>query len=377
MDRRQFLASSLLVAAPPLLANERRIRGLLVERYPRLAAALPLLPLVDKPVPITPARSLGEHLGLQQLFVRRDDLACTGYAGSKVLKLEYLLGQARDLGRSHLITGGSVGSHHALATAIHGSRHGFSVELLLMPEPPSKEARQVVAASAHYAQLIQYVPTASALTHLWQQAEARRPNSTYSIPLGGTSALGNIAYIDAVLELEQQVERGILPEPAEIYVPLGTMGCAVGLLLGLRLSRLSSRLVAVRTSNPNTSSPQKFRQLYDATRGWLRAHDASFPELPLDAATFRIEGGHLGAGYAIPTDHGREALKLAANHENLQLELTYTAKALAALVTDAPKLRGRPILFWNTHAGNAPDCPTEPQRLPKELMPYLVLGERK
>jgi len=375
VNRRQFLGSSLLLAGQPLLPCERQSEGLLAERFPKLSALLPRLPLTRRPIPVTLAKRLGDHLDLQ-LYVKRDDLACSTYAGSKVCKLEYLLGQARTLGHTHLVTGGSVGSHHALATAIHGSQQGFSVELLLLPEPQSEEARRVLTASTHYAQVVRYVSTARDLTRLWQQALARHSGSTYSIPLGGTCPLGNVAYIEAALELEQQVQQGLLPEPARIYVPFGTMGCVVGLLLGLQLTRLQSRLIAVRASNPSTSSLYNLRQLYDATQQWLRVCDPSFPQFRLNDSAFTIDGRHLGGGYAIPTEAGRRALKLARDDEDLQLELTYTAKTLAALVVDAPKITGQPTLLWNTHAGPAPDCPLDPRRVPKELLPYLVIREK-
>jgi D-cysteine desulfhydrase len=370
MDRREFLGSSLLLAAQPLLPPQRQCDGRLIERFPKLLAALPRLRLTNLPVPVAKAQALGERLGLH-LYVKRDDLACATYAGSKVRKLEFMLGQARALGRTHLVTGGSIGSHHALATAIHGSQQGFSVELLLMPEPVSEEARRVVRASAHYAQAIGYVPTARDLARQWQQAMMRHPGA-YSIPLGGTSPLANVAYVEAALELERQVDANELPAPDRIYVPLGTMGCAVGLLLGLRMTRLKSRLIAVRASNPDTSSPHKLRELYATTNEWLRTQDASFPTLPIDETAFSVDGRHLGGGYAIPTEEGKAALRLAQEQASLQLELTYTAKALAALVADAPALRGASVLLWNTHAGNAPECPLAAERLPKELLPYLV-----
>ncbi|MBN1605260.1 MAG: pyridoxal-phosphate dependent enzyme [Polyangiaceae bacterium] len=372
MDRRLFLASSLLFAASPLFAAESRPQGLLLQRFPGLSKTLARLPLTEGPSPVTEAGELGESVGLSRLYVKRDDLACRTYAGSKVRKLELLLGHARAKGCTHLVTAGSVGSHHALATAIHGSVHGFSVELLLMPEPPGTEVARVLRASAHFAAAIHYVPTARDLSRQWQRALARHPESAYSVPLGGTSPLGNLGYVEAALELERQVDEGRLPEPARIYVPLGTMGCAVGLLLGLRLTRLRSRLVAVRASNPSTSSPDKLRQLYEATGRELRALDDTFPELAIDESTFTIDGRHLGGGYAIETAEGTRAMHLARERAGLVLERTYTAKTLAALVADAPKLRGQSILFWNTHAGDPPECSLAPERLPKELLGYVA-----
>jgi 1-aminocyclopropane-1-carboxylate deaminase/D-cysteine desulfhydrase-like pyridoxal-dependent ACC family enzyme len=372
VDRRRFLASSLLLAAPPLLAAESSPQGLLFQRFPRLSRTLARLSLTGGPTPISHAGELGDHLGLSRLYIKRDDLACTTYAGSKLRKLEFILGHARAMGCTHLVTGGSVGSHHALATAIHGAGLGFAVDLLLMPEPPGVEVSRVLRASAHFAAAIHYVPTARELSQQWQRVLARHRESAYSVPLGGTSPLGNLGYVEAALELERQVDEGRLPEPARIYVPLGTMGCAVGLLLGLRLTRLRSRLVAVRASNPGTSTPAKLRQLYAATLRGLRALDDTFPDVAIDASAFTINGRHLGRGYAIGTAEGARAMHLARERAGLVLERTYTAKTLAALVADAPKLRGRSVLFWNTHAGDPPECPLTPGRLPPELLGYLA-----
>jgi 1-aminocyclopropane-1-carboxylate deaminase/D-cysteine desulfhydrase-like pyridoxal-dependent ACC family enzyme len=371
VDRRLFLASSLLFATFPLLAGAGEHLGLLVERFPALGEPLTRLPLTEGPTPVTEAEELGDGVGLSRLFVKRDDLASRAYAGSKVRKLEWFLGQARAMGCTHLVTGGSVGSHHALATAIHGRRQGFSVELLLMPEPPCEEVARVLRASAHFAQKIEYAPTAHALSEKWRRAMARHPATAYSIPLGGTSPLGNLAYVDAALELERQVDEGCLPEPTRIYVPLGTMGCAVGLLLGLRLTHLRSRLVAVRASNLNTSSRVQFRRLYEATHRTMRELDPSVPDLPMDESLFEIDGRHLGPGYAIATREGTRAMRLARESAGLVLEHTYTAKTMAALIADAPKLRGEPVLFWNTHAGDPPECSLAPERLPRELVGYV------
>lgn len=372
MDRRKFLASSFLCAASPALPLAQPPALALGERFSRLGASLPRLALTQLPTPIVRAARLGERIGVPQLYVKRDDLACPGYAGSKVRKLEFALGEARALGRDRIITGGSVGSHHALATALHGNAHGFSVELLLLPEPMSSEACRVVRASLHYAETVAYVPSALEFSRMWQAAIDRHKSSSYSVPLGGTSPLCNLSYVEAALELERQVAAGELPEPLRIYVPLGTMGCAVGLALGLQLTRLRSQVVAVRASNPDTSSIVKLKQLYAATNDWIRAKDPCFPELPISDAAVTIDGRQLGRGYALPTESGKRAQLLARNEARLELELTYTAKALAAIMADAPRLGGRPILLWNTHGGLAPDCPIALDRTPKELRAYVT-----
>ena len=67
------------------------------------------------------------------------------------------------------------------------------------------------------------------------------PSRCAATPTGGTSALGTIGYVNAGLELADQVRAGALPEPAAIFVPLGSGGTVAGLLLGLRLAGLRTR----------------------------------------------------------------------------------------------------------------------------------------
>ena len=107
-------------------------------------ASIPRVPLLSGPTPIEDAEALGRAIGLEALSIKRDDLTHPRYGGGKVRKLEMLLAQAEAAGAERIVTFGSVGSHHALATAIHGIARGFAVELLLLPEPPSKTVRSTL-----------------------------------------------------------------------------------------------------------------------------------------------------------------------------------------------------------------------------------------
>ena len=62
-----------------------------------------------------------------------------------------------------------------------------------------------------------------------------------------------------------------------------------------------------------------------------------------------LEHGAAGPGYAIPTPEGARATALARDLGGLELDATYTAKAFAALVADAPRLAGLTVLFWSTY----------------------------
>jgi D-cysteine desulfhydrase len=361
LSRRAFGAAALLIgcAAAPSAPRRETRRATSFDRLPRL----PRVSLGTWPTPVEPAAELGDAIGVPRLYLKRDDRAGTVYGGGKVRKLEWLLAAARREGAERVVTFGGVGSNHAVATTLYARELGLRTVLFLLPEPPSEHLRQNLLACLR----------GGAELHLvgGEQAVAPSPRSMV-IPAGGTCPLGNLGFVAAALELEAQVQSGVLPEPSHIYLPLGTMGCAVGLVLGLRLTRLRSRVVAVRASNVPTSTRERFTSEFDRTVAFLRARDRAFPEIALRGEDLEIESRHLGPGYGVPTREGRAALDLARTH-GLGLEPTYTAKALAALIDAAPRLRRAVVLFWNTHSSRPLDVAgVDPAALPPAFRGYFA-----
>ena len=310
--------------------------------WPALARRLPYSALAEIPTPVQRLAHLGAHIGMPGLYVKRDDLSARPYGGNKVRKLEFLLGRALACGAARVQTVGAAGSNHALATAIYARQLGLASTLLLYHQPIARYVgRNLLMARRQGASL--------ELAASDRAAAAQRPRGVFNIPMGGSSTLGTLGFVNAGLELAAQVRRGELPEPARVYLALGTMGTAAGLLLGLRAGGLRSVLVAVRVVPPHVASPQKFARLHRNTLRLLRRLEPSFPPAPLEGIEFRDE--FFGDRYARFTVEGMRAVALAREHEGLSLEGTYTGKALAALLDDARRSRERrasPALFWNT-----------------------------
>ena len=80
-----------------------KLPGMQIDHHPRVR-------LGHAPTPLEPMARLSEWLGGPSLYVKRDD--CTGLAtgGNKVRKLEWLIGEARAQGASHIVTQGAVQS---------------------------------------------------------------------------------------------------------------------------------------------------------------------------------------------------------------------------------------------------------------------------
>jgi D-cysteine desulfhydrase len=93
----------------------------------------------------------------------------------------------------------------------------------------------------------------------------------------------------------------------------------------------------------------------------LHRLDSSVTIPNMDAYAVNVRRDQLGDGYAIPTAAGQEAAELM-QLEEMPASLTYTAKAMAALIADARAglLRDKNVLFWNTYNSRAyPDLPDD------------------
>ncbi len=324
----------------------------LFRRYPALAAELPHRPLGTWPTPVRHLKRLSEECAI---YVKDDGHSGEPYGGNKVRKLEFLLADALAQGASEVMTFGVAGSNHALATAIYAERVGLRCISILTPQRNARYvARNLLAALATNAELHHY-PNEPAAVRGSQAVSARRLAENglrpVVIPGGGSSALGTVGFVNAAFELAEQIENAGLPVPDKLYVALGTMGTAAGLLLGLRACGLKTLLAPVRVVHPDIGNIEGMRRLYEQTSALLRAADPSFPDVPFDFDGIRHE--QYGERYAVFTPAGMAARRRLQELEGLRLEGTYTAKAMAALLADleAGALKGQTVLFWNTYNG--------------------------
>jgi D-cysteine desulfhydrase len=347
---------SAAIRTPKQATPEQRLRSLpLFDAHPVLGEALPHVSIGSFPTPVVELPALAGRLGVARLYVKRDDLSASAYGGGKVRKLEFLLGDALRRRKTKVITAGSAGSNQAVATAIHGRALGLDVLLLLAPELSTDRVRENQSWARLAGAEIRAVPSVSAAEVLARRM-LRGPGGAayYFIEPGGSSELGNAGFVNAGFELAAQVAVGTLPPPDAIYLALGTMGTAVGLCIGLKAAGLSTRVIGVRASSPSTSSSARFRDSYLRTVAYLRGVAPGFPALELEAGDFVLDARALGSGYARATPEAMEAVRLFDEHTAIRLETTYTGKALAALIRDAPNARGKTLLFWNTHASQRP-----------------------
>ncbi len=323
---------------------------LLARRFPRLSM-LPHIPLAQT-TPVQPLEELSD--GRADLWVKRDDLTSELYGGNKVRKLEFLLGDARSHGCDTLVTAGAWGSHHVLATTLFGTKWGFEVHAAMMPQPltPHVETNLRCALGAGLkahpvGRWIAVPPTMAAMTASLRSAGER----VYTVAYGGSSPMGALGFVEAGLELAAQIDAGLCPEPEAVYVALGSGGTAVGLALGLAAAGLTTKVVAVRVTPRIVCNQAVIALLLRSTLRKLRRTDPSFPAVGDAALGNLVIDDSLYVGYGEVDDVVRRAEAEAAS-ANLELDPTYTARALAAMLRDARRGdRRRRLLFWLTLSG--------------------------
>lgn len=325
----------------------------LFEKYPELARHVPWMPIGNYPTPVQKLQKLGEAIGYENIWIKRDDSSSEIYGGNKVRKLEFAIADALRKKKKYIITPGGVGTNHGLATAIHGGRAGLKVVLVLIPQPITGKVQENLLLDRHFGAeiIVGRSITGAYLRAAW--AMLTHPNF-YLLWTGGTSALSTLGYVNAVLELRQQVEAGLLPEPAYIFGATGSMGTTAGLIVGARLAGLKGRIVGVRVSMEGFSNVRGIVSLCNKTAALMRGHDPSVPQMKFTAADFDLETGFYGGQYGRVTPEGMAAVGLIRETEGIKLETTYTGKALAAMLDFVKRdksLKGAPVLFWNTYNG--------------------------
>jgi D-cysteine desulfhydrase len=288
------------------------------------------------------------------VWVKDDARSAAPWGGNKPRKLEWVLADARARGRRTILTFGGIGTNHGLATALYARREGIDCVLALAEQPRGEhverqlERLRVAAARVYLTGTARRTALAAPLIAL-RHSQLRPPRPPYLLAPGGSSPVGALGFVEAGLELAEQVAGGELPEPRSVVVALGSGGSAAGLAAGFAIAGLRTRVDAVLVNDQLRLSETGVLRLAGRTLRLLGKRGADVSGARLGAGAVRMVEGFMGAGYGHATRAGDEARALGGDAEGLALDPVYTGKALAAVLAGAPG--GGPVVFWNTNNG--------------------------
>lgn len=355
----------------------------LFEQFPKLKRKVPHIQLTNLPSPIKKLDHLCKELSCQKIYIKDDGLLGNMplnevlFGGNKVRKLEFLLADAIQKGSKTVITYGCAGSNHCAATACYCKQLGLKCMLLLKGQPNSNIVKRNILLDLYYEAKLCYFPT----EELRQSCGKYKIYKTfdkdgippYVIPTGGSNPLGVLGFINAAFELKKQITKGSMPEPDYIYLPIGSCGTTVGLIIGLNAAGLKTKIVPVGIEPENYE--QEITGLLNKAKEFIKKLDPTFP-LSDNRNYEPANMNTVGSEYGESTKECEDTIKLLQELEELNLDATYSAKAMAALIQDSKKglLKDKVILFWNTFCGHEFEEQiekTDINKIPKSLHRYF------
>ncbi|UJR83410.1 1-aminocyclopropane-1-carboxylate deaminase/D-cysteine desulfhydrase [Sandaracinus amylolyticus] len=356
-----------------------RTRPLLFDALPALARDIPWRPLAKLPTPVERiGGSAARWLGRDDLWIKRDDLASPLYGGNKVRRYELVLADAERRGAKRIVTAGGVASTQVMATALFGRALGFEVRVVLYDQPITRFAKHALLVDADSgAELIwggNYLTTA--LRTIDALLRDRREN--FLILPGASDPLANLGYVDAMLELAQQVERGECPRPDAIVLPTGSSGTLAALALGAAWLGWDTEIVGVRIAPLLTTNRVTIGGVIGATDRFLHAREPERWKKQRGRARFSLHHGAIGPGYGHPTPAAIDAIDHVRALIGAEGEVTYSGKALDGLRTIAaePRWRGKNVMMWSTLSAARPTVSAQArEKLPPRLRALLDAPE--
>jgi 1-aminocyclopropane-1-carboxylate deaminase/D-cysteine desulfhydrase-like pyridoxal-dependent ACC family enzyme len=306
---------------------------------------VPSLMLAPLPTPVEAMDRLSTVLGGgPRLLVKRDDTIGFAFGGNKVRKLAVLGARAQAEGADTLITAGGIQSNHARVTAATAVRLGMRAVLVVNGSPPAHVAANAFLDALLGAEVV-YVESRERRAPMMRDVADRlrsRGRRVFEIPVGGSTPLGGLAFLQAMLELLEQI-----PPPDAIVHATSSGGTQAGLVAACRLLGLSTRVVGVAADGPTASIHAQVRANIDGIAGLLDKD----PETLRRGTAIEIDDSFFGEGYGSPTTGSREAIELVARTEAIFLDPTYTGKAMAGLISYVRQQRfteGQTVVFWHT-----------------------------
>jgi D-cysteine desulfhydrase len=298
-----------------------------LSRLGQIAPGIPHVSLGEGP---TPVRELDDGL-----WVKDESGYGTHWGGNKVRKLEFILPDAKRRGKRTILTFGALATNHGLATALYAREQGLRCALGLVNQPVDDHVRAQLERLRNSGATLHFTRTRRRTIAAvpWLMLRHRLP---YLLPAGGSSPVGVLGWVEGGLEIAEQVREGAMPEPSHVVCAVGTGGTAAGLLLGLTLGELRTKVLAVVVNDKLTlDHPALVELASKAAR--LAGTAAPDPERLVVTRDF------LGPGYGVPTPESEAAM---AGAGGLDLDPVYTAKAMAAALA----FEGAgPLLFLQTH----------------------------
>ncbi|MET0071529.1 MAG: D-cysteine desulfhydrase family protein [Candidatus Thiodiazotropha sp.] len=311
------------------------------------------LPKVDLgffPTPVVKLSKLSSLLGGPEILMKRDDMSGLALGGNKTRKLEYLLHDAIAKGCDAVITAGAAQSNHCRQTAAAAALLQLECHLALGGDPPETAngnllLDNLLGAQIHWAGAKRKGET---IPEIFERlsAQGKKP---YVIPYGGSNELGAYAFVNALQELETQLDTTQL---SHIVFASSSGGTHAGLMLGKALLHRAYTLLGINIDKGDSDAVPFDRFILNLAD---RTAELIGSAVKFHGDDIHLDANYVGDGYGVVGELEKEALAIIARYEGILLDPVYTARAMGGLMdmirAGALTSEDR-VLFW--HTGGTP-----------------------
>lgn len=311
----------------------------------KLFANMPRICFSTLPTPLQRLPRISEQLGID-LWCKRDDLTGFAFGGNKNRKLEFLIADAKANQCDTLLALGANQSNFCRMAAAAGMANGLETHLVLGGKKPLKATGnllldQLFGAVIHHVDSTDWDAWEQEGRVLLQRLQ-QMGRKVYWLPVGGSTPVGAIGYVQAFLEIMDDARRLGL-EFASIIHASSSGGTQAGLLIGKELALWPGHIIGMGVAKNGALLADEVARLSQGT--------AAKVGVTFSGNGVVVEDRYVGAGYAARTRECDAAIELFARKEGLLLDRVYTGKAAAGLIDYASKglfPKGCPVLFLHT-----------------------------
>lgn len=317
--------------------------------------AQPRTRLWHEPTPLEPVPNLANILGAGNIWIKRDDCNGLAFGGNKIRQMEYYMGDALSAGADTLLITGAVQSNFVRTAAAACAKLGLDCHVQLENRvSKSSEAYaqsgnvlvdQMLGATVHHFPAGEDEEGADRnLEDIAGELRAKG-KTPYVVHLHPSHPpLGALGYIDAAIELDQQIKsKGLSVDT--IIVPSGSGNTHGGFLYGWR---------GIGNDAPVIGSCVRREATLQQPR--IEARLGQIGQLLNDqpvakAEDVQLTDAFLAPGYGVAGTEVKQAIALAAQQEALILDPVYTGKTFAAAFDFVKRNPGCNIVILHTGGG--------------------------
>lgn len=310
---------------------------------------IPRIQLANLPTPLDELKKLGNKHGFNKLLIKRDDL--TGFAGggNKARKLEYDFAEIIEGRYDVVLTAGGIQSNHARMTAAAARKLGLDVKLVL-GGPEFNIYQGNLLLDILFGAEIRYLVDDDENDHLtsamneWAGELKSKGRKPFILPIGGSTGLGALGYVNAMQELSEQFGN----KKVQIIMAVGSCGTFAGSILGAKMLLPDARIIGISVSRTKEAIIQRTKEIITESALIIKQ------KINPDDISIECYDDYF-VEYGLITKEGKNAILECANFEGIILDPIYTGKVMAGMIDLVQKKTIDPnITTLFLHTGGLP-----------------------